>query len=62
MKNTLLLLMLLPAQAHAHPGDHHGGFLSAITHLLSEPDHFALLVVAVVGAVWLAVSKYRKSS
>ncbi|EEW25354.1 hypothetical protein [Rhodobacter ferrooxidans] len=47
----LLLLTLLPTAALAHAGDHsHVGLF----HLLTEPDHLAMLAVAVV-AVALAV-------
>jgi hydrogenase/urease accessory protein HupE len=41
-------LTLLPSAALAHPGDHNA---TGLLHLLSEPDHLAMLaaVVAVLG-------------
>ena len=39
-------LLALPLAAFAHPGDHHGGFPS-LAHLLTEPDHLAILLGAV---------------
>ncbi len=36
--------------AYAHPGEHHGNVLNVVAHLLSEPDHLAMaLIAAVVG-------------
>jgi len=53
MKSKILfaLFVLIPASAHAHPGQHHGDLLDAIAHLLSEPDHIALALIAVVAGV-----------
>ena len=53
MKHTFsaLLMMLFTAFAYAHPGEHHGGMLNAIGHLLSEPDHLAMALIAVVVGV-----------
>ena len=49
MKHTSLALFLLLCSplALAHPGEHHGGLLRAIAHLLSEPDHLAMALIAV---------------
>ncbi len=52
MKRLVTALTLLPSAALAHPGDHRA---SGLWHLLTEPDHLAMLagVVAVLGyAVW----------
>ena len=46
-----MLLLLFSPFALAHPGEHHGGFLNAIGHLLSEPDHLALGLIALVAGV-----------
>lgn len=48
MNRILPALILLPSAALAHPGDHHG---MGLTHLLTEPDHLAMItaVVAVLG-------------
>ncbi|MBT9541025.1 HupE/UreJ family protein [Thiobacillus sp.] len=53
MKHTFsaLLMMLFTSFAYAHPGEHHGGMLDAIAHLLSEPDHLAMALIAVVVGV-----------
>jgi hydrogenase/urease accessory protein HupE len=48
MKRILPALTLLPSAALAHPGDHHA---TGLLHLLTEPDHLAMItaVVAVLG-------------
>ena len=43
---TAGILLGLPVAAFAHPGDHPGGFAS-LAHLLTEPDHLAMLLGAV---------------
>jgi len=50
MKHTSLALFLLlfSPLVLAHPGEHHGGLLRAIAHFLSEPDHLAMALIAVV--------------
>jgi len=47
-QKTFAMLMLFSSNVLAHPGDHHGGFLRAVAHLLSEPDHLAMALIAVV--------------
>jgi len=51
-----ILLTLAAVPALAHPGAHHANLFETVLHLLSQPDHLALLalalVVAVAGAVW----------
>ncbi|MCB6177843.1 hypothetical protein LHP98_06820 [Rhodobacter sp. Har01] len=49
MTRILLPALLLPGAAFAHTGDHSG---AGWFHLLTEPDHLAM-VAAAVGAVWL---------
>lgn len=47
IRNTTAgILLALPLAAFAHPGDHPGGFAS-LAHLLTEPDHLAMLLGAV---------------
>jgi hydrogenase/urease accessory protein HupE len=50
MKPTVAALLILLASplALAHPGEHHMGLLAGLLHLLSEPDHLALLLIALV--------------
>ncbi len=52
MKRILCLLLLAPSAALAHPGDHsHAGVL----HLLSEPDHLAMIALGVAIVAYVAV-------
>jgi hydrogenase/urease accessory protein HupE len=44
---SALVLAGTASNALAH-GDHSGNTLQALTHLLTEPDHLAMLSVAVV--------------
>ncbi|OYW40421.1 MAG: hypothetical protein B7Z35_01140 [Hydrogenophilales bacterium 12-61-10] len=50
-KKLAMLLVIFSPFAYAHPGEHHGGMLNAIAHLLSEPDHLAMAFIAVVVGV-----------
>ena len=43
-----MLLVLFSPFSYAHPGEHHGNILDAVAHLLSEPDHLAMALIAVV--------------
>ncbi len=55
-QKTFAMLMLFSPFACAHPGAHHGNILDAVAHLLSEPDHLAMALIAgVVGVAgaWL---------
>lgn len=51
------LAAALPAQAH--PGDHGRDWAASIAHLLTEPDHLALIALAaVVGALaWRRIAR-----
>lgn len=52
MKRLVAALTLLPSAALAHPGDHR---TAGLWHLLTEPDHLAMIAAAaaVLGyAVW----------
>jgi hydrogenase/urease accessory protein HupE len=49
------MLLFLAGEALAHPDHGSGGWLSAaISHLLSEPDHLAVVLapLVVIGLIW----------
>jgi hypothetical protein len=50
------MMLFVAGEALAHPDHGSGGWLSAaLSHLLSEPDHLALILVPLVlGLAWLA--------
>jgi len=53
----VMLLLVATGDALAHPDHGAGGWLSAtLSHLLSEPDHLAMILapLVVVGIVWMA--------
>ena len=59
MRRLFAVIALLPNAAFAHPGDHwHTGFLGNIGHVLTEPDHLAML--GVTGALVVLVAYLRK--
>lgn len=53
----IVALSLIPTAALAHEGDHsHNGFFTNLRHLLTEPDHLAMMATAalIIGVlVWL---------
>lgn len=51
IKSIAAFSALFSPLAHAHPGEHHGGIMDAVVHLLSEPDHLAMALIAVVAGV-----------
>ena len=55
MHRAPLTLLLFAGETLAHPDHGSGGWLSAdLLHLLTEPDHLALILIpAVAGAGWL---------
>ncbi|MEI6799695.1 MAG: hypothetical protein WCO04_10855 [Pseudomonadota bacterium] len=55
MKRLTAVLVALPTLAMAHAGDHTG---LGLTHLLTEPDHLALIAALVV-VVALVIYKLR---
>jgi hydrogenase/urease accessory protein HupE len=59
MQRASLILLFLAGEALAHPDHGSGGWLSAtLSHLLSEPDHLAMILAPlVVGAAWLVLRK-----
>jgi hydrogenase/urease accessory protein HupE len=59
MKRGLSVLSLIaPSAAVAHPGEHQG---AGIFHLLTEPDHLAMMAVGAAVAVFV-VLKWRSRS
>ena len=46
-----LACVTLPTVARAHPGEHGSDWLDAVMHLLSEPDHLAAAILAVIVAI-----------
>ena len=57
MKRILPTLILLPSVALAHPGDHHA---TGLLHLLTEPDHLAMIAV-VVAVLGYAIYRWARS-
>ena len=54
------LCLLSASTAFAHPGDHHGDVAASIWHLVSEPDHLAMISIAfIVGAGAALVQRRR---
>ena len=56
MKNLFVLSVAVPSAAFAHTGDHHA---TGIAHLLTEPDHLAMIAV-VVGVLGYLVYKWAR--
>jgi hydrogenase/urease accessory protein HupE len=48
IKVMLAFALATAGYASAHSGDHHDSMLATLMHLLSEPDHLALAVGAVI--------------
>lgn len=58
MKKILLLGSLVSA-SFAHLHDHnHGGLMADIMHIVSQPDHIAMVVG--VSVLTFAIAKYKK--
>ncbi len=57
----LMVLATLPGPLLAHPGHHHDMTTREVsTHLLSDPWHVALLVLAALAAGAIGLSAWRK--
>ena len=56
MYRASLILFFYASGALAHPDHGAGGWLSAaLSHLLSEPDHLALILAPfVIGLIWIS--------
>lgn len=62
MKRTLTTILVLAATAGtalAHPGDHAFSMIGSLAHLLTEPDHLAMMAVA--AAAGYGVWRWRKA-
>ncbi len=57
---TSTISFAMAGPALAHPGDHALSVLQSLAHLLTEPDHLALLVL-VLGVGILAFSRLRRT-
>jgi hydrogenase/urease accessory protein HupE len=58
MKRITAIFAIAPSAVLAHPGDHsHVGLL----HLLTEPDHLAMIALGVAALVYIA-NKFRARS
>jgi hypothetical protein len=61
MKRLAILGGFFPAAAWAHPGRHVFDPVAALAaHLLSEPDHVAMIVGAGLGIGWIVFSVLRR--
>jgi hydrogenase/urease accessory protein HupE len=62
MRTTLAVLLSLAAlPALAHPGDHHGDLAALLWHLVSEPDHLAMMSIAIIVGAGAATSLRRRA-
>ena len=64
MKKSIIaagMLVATSGAALAHPGDHAFTVVNSLIHLLTEPDHLALLATAGVVAAAAYVKFKRKS-
>ena len=62
-KSFAMLLVLFSPFAYAHPGEHHGNILDAVAHLLSEPDHLAMALIAgVIGVAGAGIYRRRAAA
>lgn len=57
---VMTLVLALSGVAWAHPGEHHGDMNQTLFHLMTEPDHLAMLVAAgIAGGVAALVMRRR---
>ncbi|MHB1216325.1 MAG: hypothetical protein ACYCY9_15200 [Thiobacillus sp.] len=62
-QKTFAMLMLFSPFAYAHPGAHHGNILDAVVHLVSEPDHLAMALIAgVIGVAGARIYRRRAAA
>jgi hydrogenase/urease accessory protein HupE len=60
MKRLIILASLFPAVAWAHPGPHLFDSVTALlAHILSEPDHVAMIAGTVFALGWLVAAVRR---
>ena len=63
MSRVGLLVLFFAGEALAHPDHGSGGWLSAaLTHLLSEPDHLAMILAPLAIAAWLVSRALRSTN
>jgi hypothetical protein len=65
MKKILISAAAVVASSNAalaHPGEHGFSVLNSLWHLLTEPDHLAMIGVAVVVAGALAYKHFRRAA
>lgn len=55
----ILVAALHGAASHAHPG-HQSAGLGSWLHLLTEPDHLAMLALPVAICAWLGARRWRR--
>jgi hypothetical protein len=62
MSRAGLIMLIVAGEALAHPDHGSGGWLSAaLSHLLSEPDHLAMILAPLVVVAWIAWRLVRRS-
>lgn len=62
-KTFVMFMALFSPFAFADQGEHHGDILNAVVHLLSEPDHLAMALIAVViGIAGARIYRHRPAS
>lgn len=60
IRTTVALVALWSSAASAHEGEHHGSLPATLMHLVSQPDHVALLAAAAIfGGVAALVMRRR---
>jgi len=63
MHRAGLILLLLAGEALAHPDHGASGWVSAaLSHLLSEPDHLAMILAPLAIAAWLVWRAVRSTN
>ena len=63
MHRASLILLFLAGEALAHPDHGSAGWVSAaLSHLLSEPDHLAMILAPLAIAAWLAWRALRRTN
>jgi hypothetical protein len=63
MHRVGLILLVFAGEALAHPDHGSGGWLSAtLSHLLSEPDHLAMMLAPLALGAYLAWRAIRRTN
>jgi len=62
MRRAGLIMLFFAGEALAHPDHGSGGWVSAaLSHLLSEPDHLAMILAPLGVVAWVAWRLVRRS-